>query len=70
MGGEQGARRRSIWHRDEVSPAPEVLVWDKSMESPELVAYNEYLKALAAGGRKKTWRNPRGLPETQAELAQ
>jgi len=31
-------------------------------ESPELQAYNDSLTALAAEGRSKTWRNPKGLP--------
>jgi len=30
-------------------------------ESDELRAYNDYLASLAAGGKAKTWRNPRGL---------
>ena len=25
-------------------------------------AYNAYLRSLASGGQRKTWRNPRGLP--------
>lgn len=53
--------RRSFWHRDdEVPSAP--LEWDKGLESPELRAYNEYLKALAKGRERKTWGNPRGFP--------
>ncbi len=31
-------------------------------ESPQLQAYNDDLSALAATGRPKTWRNPKGLP--------
>jgi len=31
-------------------------------ESPQLQAYNDSLSALAAEGRPKTWRNPKGLP--------
>ncbi len=27
-----------------------------------LTAYNAYLRRLAEGGQRKTWRNPRGLP--------
>jgi hypothetical protein len=38
-------------------------VWDEALESPELKAYNDYLRALAAGRARKTWRNPSGLPE-------
>ncbi|MGH9105992.1 MAG: hypothetical protein ACRDZX_09175 [Acidimicrobiales bacterium] len=38
------------------------LVWDKALETPELIAYNSYLHTLAAGRARKTWRNPRGLP--------
>lgn len=53
--------RRSWLHRDEYLPSPE-LVWDKQQETSELQAYNAYLKALAEGRARKTWRNPRGLP--------
>jgi DNA-binding transcriptional regulator of glucitol operon len=31
-------------------------------ESPELQAYNDDLAFLAAAGKRKTWRNPRGRP--------
>jgi hypothetical protein len=31
-------------------------------ESPELRAYNDDLAFLASVGRRKSWRNPRGLP--------
>jgi len=31
-------------------------------ESPQLQAYNDDLTALAARGKPKTWRNPKGLP--------
>jgi DNA-binding transcriptional regulator of glucitol operon len=31
-------------------------------ESPQLQAYNDDLSMLAASGRPKTWRNPKGLP--------
>jgi len=31
-------------------------------EGPQLRAYNDDLSALAARGRPKTWRNPKGLP--------
>ena len=47
--------------RDEVPSRP--LVWDEALESPELKAYNDYLRALSAGRARKTWRNPSGLPE-------
>lgn len=53
--------RRSLLHRDDEVP-PQPLVWDKALESPELMAYNEYLRTLASGRARKTWRNPRGLP--------
>ncbi|HMK96613.1 MAG TPA: hypothetical protein VK425_03640, partial [Acidimicrobiales bacterium] len=43
------------------------LAWDVALETPELMAYNEYLGALAAGRARKTWRNPRGLPLTSDE---
>ena len=35
---------------------------DRDEESPELRAYNDDLAFLASAGRRKTWRNPRGLP--------
>jgi hypothetical protein len=53
--------RRSLLHRDDEVPSP-ALVWDRALETPELQNYNQYLKALSAGGVRKTWRNPRGLP--------
>jgi hypothetical protein len=53
--------RRSFLHRDDEVPSP-ALAWDSSLETPELRNYNEYLQALAAGGARKTWGNPRGLP--------
>ena len=53
--------RRSFLHRDDEVPS-RPLVWDKALESPELRTYNEYLQALSAGGARKTWSNPRGLP--------
>lgn len=58
----KATRTRASWlHRDdELSTRP--LRWDKAQESPELAAYNEYLKALSAGRARKTWANPRGLP--------
>jgi len=34
----------------------------RDQESPQLRAYNDDLSALAAKGRPKTWRNPKGLP--------
>jgi hypothetical protein len=54
--------RRSRLHRDDEVPS-RPLVWDEALESPELKAYNDYLRALSAGRARKTWRNPRGLPE-------
>jgi DNA-binding transcriptional regulator of glucitol operon len=53
--------RRSRLHRDDEMPS-RPLVWDKALESPELAAYNDYLRALAKGRGRKTWGNPRGLP--------
>jgi hypothetical protein len=53
--------RRSLLHRDDEVPSP-ALIWDKALETPELRNYNQYLQALAAGGERKTWGNPRGLP--------
>ena len=38
------------------------LVWDPALETPELAAYNNYLRQLSSGRARKTWRNPRGLP--------
>jgi len=34
----------------------------REQETPELAAYNDDLELLAAVGRPKTWRNPRGMP--------
>lgn len=53
--------RRSFLHRDDEVPSP-ALVWDEALETPELRRYNQYLQALSAGGERKTWGNPRGLP--------
>jgi hypothetical protein len=53
--------RRSFLHRDDEVPSP-ALQWDRALETPELRNYNQYLQALAAGGARKTWSNPRGLP--------
>lgn len=58
--------RRSLLHRTDEVALPS-LSWDKSLETPELQAYNDYLKALADGRRRKTWGNPRGLPVTADE---
>ena len=38
--------RRSWLHRDDEVPS-RPLVWDEALESPELKAYNDYLRALA-----------------------
>jgi hypothetical protein len=54
--------RRSFLHRDDELPT-QPLVWDSALETPELKAYNEYLRTLAKGSTRKTWGNPRGLPE-------
>jgi hypothetical protein len=53
--------RRSFLHRDDEVPSP-ALQWDRALETPELRNYNQYLQALATGGARKTWSNPRGLP--------
>ena len=58
--------RRSLLHRDDEVPS-QPLVWDTALESPQLIAYNEYLKALSSGGRRKTWGNPRGLPVAEID---
>jgi DNA-binding transcriptional regulator of glucitol operon len=58
--------RRSFLHRDDEVPT-QPLVWDQALESPELIAYNEYLRALSAGRARKTWGNPRGLPVDMAD---
>jgi DNA-binding transcriptional regulator of glucitol operon len=54
--------RRSLLHRDDELPT-QPLIWDSALETPELKAYNEYLRTLATGRTRKTWSNPRGLPE-------
>jgi len=59
--GKPDKVRRSFLHRDDELPSP-ALVWDSALETPDLTAYNAYLKALAAGRGRKTWGNPRGLP--------
>jgi DNA-binding transcriptional regulator of glucitol operon len=46
---------------DGAMPA-EALVRHREEESPELRAYNDDLAILAAAGRRKTWRNPKGTP--------
>jgi hypothetical protein len=35
---------------------------DREQEDPALRAYNDQLEFMAAVGRRKTWRNPKGLP--------
>jgi hypothetical protein len=59
--------KRTFLHRDDEVPT-KPLVWDQALESPELVAYNHYLRALAEGRGRKTWGNPRGLPVMDADL--
>jgi len=44
------------------SGAPDGVRRLRDEESPQLRAYNDSLSALAAEGRSKTWRNPKGLP--------
>ena len=39
------------------------LEWDATLETPELRAYNDYLATLAKSGGRKTWANPKGLPD-------
>ena len=59
----QPKRRKSwLYHQDTFEGAR--VVWDRSQESSELVEYNRYLQSLATGRARKTWSNPRGLPET------
>jgi DNA-binding transcriptional regulator of glucitol operon len=58
--------RRSFLHRDDEVPS-QPLVWDQALESPELRTYNQYLRALADRGARKTWGNPRGLPPESLE---
>lgn len=43
------------------TPSPTHLP-DPPVDDPALRSYNEELAALSATGRRKTWRNPRGLP--------
>jgi hypothetical protein len=59
--------KRTFLHRDDEVPT-KPLVWDQALESPELVAYNHYLRALAQGRGRKTWGNPRGLPVVDGDL--
>lgn len=58
--------RRSLLHRDDELPT-QPLIWDSALETPALKAYNEYLRTLATGSTRKTWGNPRGLPEIMLE---
>jgi hypothetical protein len=54
------AARLALADRDEEdteTPAPR-----REDESPELRRYNDELEVLAHRGRRKSWRNPRGLP--------
>jgi DNA-binding transcriptional regulator of glucitol operon len=60
--------RRSFLHRDDELPT-QPLAWDAALETPELKAYNQYLGALAKGRTRKTWGNPRGLPDVPANEA-
>jgi hypothetical protein len=53
---------RSWLHRDDEVPS-QPLRWDTALETPELRAYNDYLRSLAVARTRKTWGNPRGLPE-------
>lgn len=54
---DAGARRASA------APAPPPAdLPDLPVDDPALRSYNEDLASLAATGRRKTWRNPRGLP--------
>lgn len=46
----------------ETPPAAPTRPLEVSVDDPTLRSYNEELAALAAKGRRKTWRNPRGLP--------
>jgi len=55
--------RRSRLHRDDEVPS-RPLVWAQALERPELKAYNESLRVLSAGRARKTWSNPRGLPQS------
>lgn len=54
------ARKSWLYHQDESEGR--AVVWQESLEAPELAEYNRYLKSLSAGRAKKTWRNPHGLP--------
>ena len=58
--------KRQLLHRDDELPT-QPLIWDSALETPELKAYNEYLHTLATGSNRKTWGNPRGLPEMLLE---
>jgi DNA-binding transcriptional regulator of glucitol operon len=55
------AARKAVMaaHRDDGPAAlPPPAVLRAGEEDPELAAYNRYLAALAASGRRKTWRHP------------
>jgi hypothetical protein len=54
-------KRRSWLYRQDETEGRRI-VWDESLEAPELVEYNRYLRSLAVGKAKKTWGNPLGLP--------
>jgi DNA-binding transcriptional regulator of glucitol operon len=50
---ERDTRRAEL---DRVRAASHTARRDRSAEDPELAAYNDQLAALAASGRRKTWR--------------
>lgn len=43
-------------------PPPERALTDVPVDDPALRSYNEELASLSTHGRRKSWRNPRGLP--------
>lgn len=59
------ARKSWFYHQDDYE-GPRT-TWDRTFESQELADYNRYLTALSAGKARKTWSNPRGLPEEASE---
>jgi hypothetical protein len=62
------ARARKSWLYRQDRSEGRAIVWEDCLESPELADYNRYLRALAAGGAKKTWHNPHGLPAVASAM--
>ncbi len=58
---EERQARRQIHARARAARPEPTITRHVEEESDELREYNDYLASLAAGGARKTWRNPRGL---------